>query len=94
MDVTVKTVSIHLVAAIVAALISTAFTTGMLGFKNHVFAFIVGLVILYFIGQFCEKMFGEEVKGFSTWLWDWLWDGILPFGFCWFILWTILTNYL
>ena len=75
MDVTVKTVSIHLVAAIVAALISTAFTTGMLGFKNHVF---------------CEKMFGEEVKGFSTWLWD----GILPFGFCWFILWTILTNYL
>ena len=82
MDVTVKTVSIHIVAAIVAALISTAFTTGMLGFTN--------LVILYFIGQFCEKMFGEEVKGFSTWLWD----GILPFGFCWFILWTILTNYL
>ena len=83
MDVTVKTVSIHIVAAIVAALISTAFTTGMLGFTNHVFAFVVGLVILYFI-------FGEEVKGFSTWLWD----GILPFGFCWFILWTILTNYL
>ena len=90
MDVTVKTVSIHIVAAIVAALISTAFTTGMLGFTNHVFAFVVGLVILYFIGQFCEKMFGEEIKGFSTWLWD----GILPFGFCWFILWTILTNYL
>ena len=46
MDVTVKTVSIHIVAAIVAALISTAFTTGMLGFTNHVFAFVVGLVLL------------------------------------------------
>ena len=69
MDVTVKTVSIHIVAAIVAALISTAFTTGMLGFTNHVFAFVVGLVILYFIGQFCEKMFGEDLvkklKGFQ-----------------------------
>ena len=47
MDTTVKVVSIHLVAAIVAA-------------------------------------------GFSAWLWD----GILPFAFCWFILWTILFNYL
>ncbi|MBQ2962574.1 hypothetical protein [Methanobrevibacter sp.] len=90
MDATVKIVSIHIVAAIVAALISTAFTTGMLGFKNHVFAFVVGLVILYFIGQFCQKMFEGEIEGFSAWLWD----GILPFGFCWFILWTILTNYL
>ena len=86
MDVTVKTVSIHIVAAIVAALISTAFTTGMLGFTNHVFAFVVGLVILYFIGQFCEKMFGEEVKGFSTWLWD----GILPFGFFFLIFFNII----
>ena len=46
MDVTVKTVSIHIVAAIVAALISTAFTTGMLGFTNHVFAFVVGLLVM------------------------------------------------
>ena len=90
MDTTVKTVSIHLVAAIFTAFISAAFTLGWLGFKNHVFAFIVGLVILYFIGQLCENLFGEEIEGFSTWLWD----GILPFGFCWFILWTILTNYL
>ena len=90
MDVTVKTVWINLVAAIVEALISTAFTIGMIGFTNHVFAFVVGLVILYLVGKLCENLFGEEVKGFSTWLWD----GILTFGFCWFILWTILTNYL
>ena len=56
-DVTVKIVSIHIVAAIVAALLSTAFTTGMLGFKNHVFAFAIGIVILYFIGQYSKKMF-------------------------------------
>ena len=90
MDTTVKTVSIHLVAAIFTAFISAAFTLGWLGFKNHVFAFIVGLVILYFIGQFWQKMFEGEIEGFSAWLWD----GILPFGFAWFILWTILTNYL
>lgn len=90
MDTTVKTVSIHLVGAVVAAIIATAFTLGWLGFKNHVFAFVIGLVILYFIGQLCQKLYGDEISGFSTWLWD----GILPFGFFWFILWTILTNYL
>ncbi|SFL63053.1 hypothetical protein SAMN02910297_01378 [Methanobrevibacter olleyae] len=90
MDVTVKIVSIHLVAAVAAALIATAFTIGILGFTNHVFAFVIGVVILYFVGQLCQKLYGEDAKGFSTWLWD----GILPFGFFWFILWTILTNYL
>jgi hypothetical protein len=34
MDTTVKVVSIHLVAAIVAALISVSFSLGWLGFKN------------------------------------------------------------
>ena len=70
MDATVKIVSIHLVAAIVAALISTAFTIGIFGLKNHVFAFAVGVVILYFVGQFCQKMFEGEIEGFSAWLWD------------------------
>lgn len=90
MDATVKIVSIHIVAAIVAALISTVFTVGLIGFTNHVFAFAVGIVILYFVGQFCQKMFEGEIEGFSAWLWD----GILPFGFAWFILWTIITNYI
>ena len=57
MDSTVKIVSIHIAAAIVAAIISTVFTTGMLGFTNHVFAFALGIVILYFVGQFCQKAF-------------------------------------
>ncbi|WP_297982615.1 hypothetical protein [uncultured Methanobrevibacter sp.] len=90
MDSTVQTVSIHLVGALVSAVLSTAFTLGWFGFKNDVLAFAIGIVILYAIGQLCQKYFGEEIKGFSAWLWD----GILPFGFCWFIAWTILTSYL
>ena len=71
MDVTVKTVSIHIVAAIVAALISTAFTTGMLGFTNHVFAFVVGLVILlvkklkgFQLGYGMESFHSDSVGSF------------------------------
>lgn len=90
MDTTVKVVSIHLVAAVVAAVISASFSLGWLGLKNEAIAFVAGLIILYIIGQFCQKLFGEEIKGFSAWLWD----GILPYGFFWFILWTILVNYL
>ena len=90
MDTTVKVVSIHLVAAIVAALISVSFSLGWLGFKNEALAFVAGLIILYVIGQVCQNQFGEEIKGFSAWLWD----GIHPFAFCWSILLTILFNYL
>nr|WP_295604784.1 hypothetical protein [uncultured Methanobrevibacter sp.] len=64
MDVTVKTVSIHIVAAIVAALISTAFTTGMLGFTNHVFAFVVGLVILYLVKKLKDFQLGYGMESF------------------------------
>jgi len=90
MDSNVKIVSVHLVGALISAVLSVSLSLGWLGFKNDVFAFIIGLIILYFIGQFCQKQFGEEIKGFSAWLWN----GILPFGFCWFIAWTILYNYL
>ncbi len=90
MDSTVKIVSIHVVAALFTAIITAAISLGWLGFKNEIFAFVVGVVILYFIGQLCQKQFGDEIKGFQAWLWD----GILPFGFVWFIAWTILFNYL
>ncbi len=90
MDDTVKTVSIHVGAALIAAVISTAFTLGWLGFKNDVFAFVIGIVILYFVRKLCQNVIEGEIEGFSAWLWD----GILPFGFAWFIVWTILINYL
>ena len=90
MDTTIKVTSIHIVFAIIAALISTALTVGWLGIKNDIFAGFVALIILYFVGQFCQKMAGEEISGFS----QWLWDGIAPFFFTWVIAYTLFVMYL
>ena len=90
MDTTIKVTSIHIIAGLVAALISAALTAGWLGFKNDVFAFFVAVIILYFVGQFSQKMAGEEISGFS----QWLWDGISPFFFTWIIAYTLFTMYL
>ena len=67
MDTTIKVTSIHIAAALVASLISTALTLGWLGFKNDIFAGFIALIILYFVGQFCQKMAGDEISGFSQW---------------------------
>jgi hypothetical protein len=45
MDTTIKVTTIHIVAALVAALISTALTVGWFGFKNDIFAFFVAVII-------------------------------------------------
>ena len=88
MDTTIKITSIHVVAALFASLISAAL--GWFGFKNDVFAFFIALIVLYFIGQACQKMAGDEISGFS----QWLWDGIAPFYFVWVIAYTLFTVYL
>ena len=92
MDNTVKVTSIHLIFAIIAALLSSALTIGWFGFTNPVIAALVGIVLLYITGQLCNKIIAddEELKGFTKWLWD----GIVPFIFCWFLVWTLLFNYL
>ena len=90
MDTTIKVTTIHVIAGIIAALLSTAFTVGWLGFKNEVFAGFLALIILYFTGQLCQKMAGDEVSGFS----QWLWDGIAPFFFTWVIAYTLFVMYL
>ena len=90
MDTTIKITSIHIVAALFASLISAGLTLGWFGFKNDVFAFFIALIILYFIGQACQKMAGDEISGFS----QWLWDGIAPFYFVWVISYTLFTIYL
>ena len=90
MDTTIKVTSIHIVFGLIAALISTAFTLGWLGFKNDIFAGFIALIILYFVGQFCQKMAGDEISGFS----QWLWDGISPFFFTWVIAYTLFVMYL
>ena len=90
MDTTIKVTSIHIVFALIAAFISTVLSKGWIGFKDDIAAFIVAAIILYFIGQFCQKMAGEEISGFS----QWLWDGISPFFFTWVISYTLFMMYL
>ena len=90
MDTTIKVTSIHIVAALVAAFLSTGLTKGWFGFKNDLFAFFIAVIILYFIGQIAQKMAGDEISGFS----QWLWDGISPFFFTWVIAYTLFVMYL
>ena len=90
MDTTIKVTSIHIIAALIAAFISTALTLGWFGFKNDIFAFFIALIILYFVGQACQRMAGDEISGFT----QWLWDGIAPFYFVWVIAYTLITKYL
>ena len=90
MDATIKVTSIHIIFALISALISTALTLGWFGFKNDIFAGLSALIILYFVGQLCQKIAGEEISGFS----QWLWDGISPFFFTWVIAYTLFVMYL
>ena len=90
MDTTIKVTSIHIVAGLIAALLSAALTAGWFGFKNDVFAFFVAVIILYFVGQMAQKMAGDEISGFT----QWLWDGISPFFFTWVISYTLFVMYL
>ena len=55
MDTTIKVTSIHIVAALVAAILSAVFSLGWLGIKNDFFGVIISIVILYAVGQFSQK---------------------------------------
>jgi hypothetical protein len=90
MDNAVKITLVHIIAALFAGYISSLFTIGQISGigKNDVLAAAVGLGILYIVGQLCDKLFGEQ-EGFTKWLWN----GIVPFAFVWFVLWTIIINY-
>jgi uncharacterized membrane protein len=90
MDATIKVTTIHIVAGLVSALISAGLSLGWFGFKNDVFAFFVAVIILYFVGQFAQKIAGDEISGFS----QWLWDGISPFYFTWVIAYVLFMAYL
>ena len=90
MDTTIKVTAIHIVFGLIAALLSTALTLGWFRFKNDVFALFIAVIILYFVGQFSQKLAGDEISGFS----QWLWDGISPFFFTWVISFTLFVMYL
>ncbi|MDR1721462.1 MAG: DUF5379 domain-containing protein [Methanobrevibacter sp.] len=91
MEVKLKITWIHMATAIVAAILSTVFSVGLIGLKNQLLAGVVGLAVLYVTGQVCEKLFGkEELGGFRSWFSE----GILPFFCIWFLIWILLYNYL
>ena len=90
MDITIKVTSIHIVAALFSALLSAGFTAGWFGFKNDILAFFIAVIILYAVGQLSQKMAGDEISGFT----QWLWDGISPFFCTWVISYTLFVMYL
>jgi len=89
-DNSVKITSIHIVAAIITGYITSLISLGMIpGIgKNELLAAVMGIIILYAMGRLCDKLFGKQ-EGFTKWLWD----GIIPFSFAWFVIWTLLINY-
>lgn len=91
MDVDVKLVSIHTVAAVIAAYISFIVSNGSIAVlgNNQPLGAFAGIVILIIVGQLSERLLGkEEVGGFK----GWLWSGVVPFIFIWFVAWTMLIN--
>lgn len=93
MEVEAKVVTVHIIAALVAAFLSFLLSTGAISDvgTNEALATLVGLVILYLSGQLSEKLFGKEaVGGFK----GWLWSGIVPFLLFWYMLWTMFMNLL
>lgn len=90
MDNTIKITSIHIIFSLIASVLSAGLSLGWFGVTNHVFAGLLALVILYSVGQLTQKLYKEDIDGFSTWLWN----GIAPFIFCWFVVYTLLFNYL
>jgi len=89
-DNVVKITSIHIVVAIITGILTGFISLGMIpGIgENDLLAGFIGIVILYATGLLCDKLFGKQ-EGFTKWLWD----GIVPFAFAWFLVWTILLNY-
>ena len=63
MDTTIKVTSIHIVAALVAAIISTALTVGWVGFKNDIFA---GFVICW-LCSINNTLFCRSIQSKNGW---------------------------
>lgn len=93
MEIEIKMTTIHAVFALAAGYISYLISNGVISAvgKNEALAVLVGLVLLYIVGQISEKLFGKEtVGGFK----GWFWNGILIFFFVWIMVWTMLLNLL
>ena len=91
MDVDAKMAGIHAVAAVGAAYVSFIVSNGSIAGlgQNQALGALAGLVILIIVGNLTERLLGkEEVGGFK----GWLWSGIVPFIFIWFMAWAMLIN--
>jgi hypothetical protein len=91
MDTDAKMAAIHAVAAIGAAYASFTTSNGSIAAlgQNQALGTLVGVVILIIVGNLAERFLGkEEVGGFK----GWLWSGIIPFVFVWFMVWAMLIN--
>lgn len=91
MDVDAKMAGIHAIAAVGAAYISFIVSNGSIAVlgNNQALGTLAGLVILIIVGNLTERWLGkEEVGGFK----GWLWSGIVPFVFVWFMAWAMFIN--
>ena len=89
-DTGVKITSIHIVAAIITGLITYFISLLILPgiVQNVLIEGVFGIIVLYAMGQLFDRLFGKQ-EGFTKWLWD----GIVPFAFAWFVVWTLIINY-
>lgn len=90
MDATIKVTGLHVITGIIAGILSASLSLGWFGFKNEIFGFFLGVIIVYFTGKLAQKLVEDEISGFS----QWLWDGIAPFFFTWIIVWVLAVCYL
>lgn len=91
MDVDAKMAGVHAIAAVGAAYISFIVSNGSIAVlgNNQALGTLAGLVILIIVGNLTERWLGkEEVGGFK----GWLWSGIVPFIFVWFMAWAMFIN--
>ncbi len=91
MDVDAKIAGVHAIAAVGAAYISFIVSNGSIAVlgNNQALGTLAGLIILIIVGNLTERWLGkEEVGGFK----GWLWSGIVPFVFVWFMAWAMLIN--
>ena len=72
MDITIRITSCHIIAGLFAALISAGLSLGWFGFKNDLLAFFVAVFILYIVGQFAQKIAGDEISGWMIRCCRWL----------------------
>ncbi|MDR2874195.1 MAG: DUF5379 domain-containing protein [Methanobrevibacter sp.] len=87
METHMEVTGIHVITALIAAALSSAFSVGLFGVKNEILAAAIGLIILYATGQISTKLFGKEDV-------SWFKDGVIPFLAIWYIVWIITYNYI